>query len=103
MLTFLEQMSKQSEHSAHVKKFKIMFKRFADQGHAGLTSEMFHQAGTVGKLTVMRFSSGSLRVYCFYDGPHIVLAHAALKKSQKTSDSDLNSAAAVEKKYNQGV
>lgn len=101
-LVFLYKCSRQQEHKSHVNKMRSMFVRFSTGGAAQLTSELFHEAGKKDGYTIWRFSSGQLRIYCFYDGLHIVLSHGSFKKTQKTDDADLTQATAAAKKYFKG-
>lgn len=94
-MEFLHQQYR--SHSAHCKGMKRLFQNYATKGRGGLTSEMLHEASRHDE--IWRFSRGQLRIYCFFDGNHIVLTHGSLKKTQRTDPADITKAKEAKSRY----
>lgn len=76
-----------------------LFKNFANGGRDELTPSQFHPASNKDP-NIYRFSKGKIRIYCFFDGPNIIIGtHGAMKKSQSTAQADLDKANAVRSCY----
>ncbi len=92
----LEAFKAQKQTRASALGFQFLFELYAAGDN--LTSDMFHQAGSIKGLRVMRFRKGKLRVYCVEDpaqGQILLLTHAALKQANATLLKDLKRAYGV--------
>lgn len=83
----------------HAAGIMSLFANYAAGGTENLTSKQFHPASSSDP-NIYRFGKGHIRVYCFFDGPNIIIAsHGTMKKSQKTDPKDLDKANDVRDRY----
>ena len=82
------------------KGFDALFRRYAELGRAGLTTELFHEVDK--DHGIWEFIKGSLRILCFVapdNGALLILTHSMIKKQQKTPPSEVNKAIRVLSDY----
>lgn len=98
MLKFLKAAAPNQWASA--KGFMALFRRYAQCGRQGLTTDQFHLASNPEE-QIWEFRKGALRMYCFEDGEHglVILTHGAVKKTQKTPRTDIAKAVTMKERY----
>lgn len=89
----------ESQFKATAKGLESLFKRYAQDGRDGLTTELFHEANK--KERIWEFVKGRLRIYCFMDADSniLLLSHGIVKKNQKAKMADIQQAAALRDQY----
>lgn len=100
VLVFLRDKHKERQYSGAASGFKPLFKRYAQDGRKGVTTELFHCVDDDDD--IWEFIKGQLRVFCFKDGSCIVLTHGALKKTQKVDRKEVAKAVAAKTRYFEG-
>lgn len=97
VLEFLKE--RQSNEKASVRGMRALFRRYACEGRAGLTTDQFHLANKEER--IWEFVKGRIRIYCFEDsdGALVILTHGAIKKTQKTARENLKKAVSIRDAY----
>lgn len=96
VLAFLKSQPK--ERSGSAKGFRVLFRRYAESGRAGLNDDLYHEVDKPEK--IWEFIKGSLRVFCFEDeGGIVILSHGAIKKGQKVDRREVAKAIRNKRSY----
>lgn len=80
------------------KGFRALFRRYAELGRQGLTTELFHEVDR--EEGIWEFIKGRLRVFCFLDeGAIVVLSHVGVKKTPKVAKTEITIALEAKRRY----
>jgi hypothetical protein len=96
-LSFLQGSFDDKTTSAACKGYRALFQLLADEGPAGLTPAMMHEANKPN--AIMELIKGRLRLLCFIEGDTIFLTNGYLKSTQKADTQEVAKAIKAKDKY----
>lgn len=97
VLQFLQDAQKDTTTASSCKGYRALFLHYAQNGPAGLTTSMMHEANKQD--AIMELIKGRLRILCFIEGDTIYLTNGYLKSTKKADTAEVARAVRAKEKF----